>query len=114
MSRNTSIDTLDVTFHIDPSDAKRVIRHLMRGSQMFGVTNIKKDGSERRYLICPKAYRAEVQGTGKPLDPKMWPDLIRVPDMLADTAGGHKAHWRTLNLATIKSIRAQRRVFHVR
>lgn len=79
---------------------------------MFTVLNKKADGTPRRFHINPKAYRAEIKGTGKPLSGAHNAHLRRVPDMSADTADGG-AHWRTLNLRTVWAIAAKGAVYHV-
>ena len=74
---------------------------------------IKADGSARKYLVCPKAYRAEIKGTGTKLDVVKNAMLRRIPDMHAETDGGTKAHWRTLNMATVFAVEAEGATFNV-
>lgn len=94
------------TIKIDRTYAVALIDQLLTGSNIFTVENVKKDGSARRFTICPKAYRAEIKGTGYPLNPLRSAMVRRVPDMSADTSEG-QAHWRTLNLATVRHINAE-------
>lgn len=100
------------TIKISHTYAVALIDSLLKGSNIFAVENIKKDGSPRRFMICPKAYRAEVKGTGYPLNPLRSAMMRRVPDMSADTSDG-QAHWRTLNLATVRHINAEGMRFDV-
>lgn len=100
-------------FDVSEGYAIALIDRLLTGSNIFSVENIKADGSARKYLVCPKAYRAEIKGTGKPLDAVKNAMLRRVPDMQADTDGGTKAHWRTLNMSTVFAITAEGARFNV-
>lgn len=99
-------------YDITPEEAARLVDELLGGNHMFGVINRKADGTRRQYLINPHAYRSEIKGTGKPLMGPQNAHLRRVPDMRADTSGG-QAHWRTLNLRTIRAISANGAVYHV-
>lgn len=97
---------------ISHAHAVALIDRLLQGTNIFSVENIKKDGTPRRFLICPKAYRAEIKGTGHALNPLNSAMVRRVPDMSADTSEG-KAHWRTLNMATVRQIKAEGVTFDV-
>lgn len=99
-------------YDVTPSEAARLVDELLQGNHMFSVINRKADGSRRQYLINPQAYRAEIKGTGKPLEGDKNAHLRRIPDMRADTSNG-KAHWRTLNIRTIRAISANGAVYHV-
>lgn len=94
-----------MTIEINHSTAVSIVHQLLRGNRIFSVTNIKKDGCMRKYVICPKAFRDQIKGTGKPLDVHMHPNLIRVPDTT-------KGSFRTVNLATLTAIVADG--FHYR
>jgi len=94
------------TIKINRTYAVALIDRLLKGSYIFTVENVKKDGASRRFTICPRAYRAEIKGTGYPLNPLRSAMVRRVPDMSADTSEG-QAHWRTLNLATVRHISAE-------
>lgn len=100
-------------FDVSEGYAIALIDRLLTGSNIFSVENIKADGSARKYLVCPNTYRAEIKGTGAPLDAIKNAMLRRVPDMRAETDGGTRAHWRTLNMATVFAINAEGARFNV-
>lgn len=100
-------------FDVSETYAVALIDRLLTGSNIFSVSNIKADGSARKYLVCPKAYRAEIKGTGTKLDVVKNAMLRRIPDMHAETGGGTKAHWRTLNMATVFAVEAEGATFNV-
>lgn len=91
---------------ISHAKAVSLVHNLLRGTRIFSVTNIKANGERRKYVICPRAYRDGIKGTGKALDAAAHPFLIKVPDTAAKG-------WRTVNLETLESITAGRVTYDV-
>lgn len=88
------------------TEAVSLVHKLLKGTHIFSVTNVTKDGARRNFIVNPKAYRAQIKGTGKPADPMAHPLNIKVPDMRAGS-------WRTINLATLESVAANGQIIEV-
>lgn len=96
-----------MTSILTQSEAVGLVHKLLRGNQIFSVTNIKADGTSRNFVVNPKAYRNQIKGTGPAIDPASNPLHVKVPDMRAGS-------WRTLNLATALKVVAAGQTYYVR
>ena len=86
---------------VNKEQAKDLIYNL-RG-RMFGATFIKKDGSIRK-MNCRTGVAKYIKGGSKPL--YSYDNLVRVFDL-------KKKGYRTINIDTLQSLRANKEAYYV-
>lgn len=92
--------------------AQALVRQWNAENKAFRVVNVKKDGDTRPWIVNPKAGRAALKGTGKPLPINS--DMMHVWDARCVQPRDEKGRlmpipadangWRTLNTKTVREL----------
>lgn len=104
---------------ISRTEAQAIVRKWIGENRIFSAVNVKADGSTRLWNVNPKAGRGFILGTGTAQVTN--PEHVKVFDMLSAQKRDAKGRfvkvdangWRTLNMATLKTIRRGNEVFTI-